>query len=501
MTEPARDSRAERAADSRRPPGASRGPWGHAVVIGAGFTGLLTARVLAGRFDRVTVLERDDLPSGAAHRSGLPQARHPHGMLARGARIVEDLFPGVRAELAAQGAPVFDFGAGFATRLPYGWAPRRPVGIEAQSFDLADLEAVLRARVRALRGVRVRDGFVVEGLRLSADRRRAVGVTGHRRADPGHTPVRIEADLIVDAAGRRSRLPGWLAAAGLPVPRRLKVPSPLVYSSRMYELTGDQAPDWLVAFEMTLPPSVDRGGAAVTVDGTRRLISLVAPAEELPPPRDDEALLRFAATLRSPHFAEVMARGRPVSPVYRSVVGGNNWLRYDRLRPRPDRLLVAGDAFCAFNPVYGQGLTVAALQARLLARLLATAGGPGGLAHRFRRRAARIALVPWLTATAADGGWSTEPASRPARMMRGLLDVVLRRLPDEPELYARFARVQNMVASPAVLLRPLLARPGRPGRRTERAARTAPDPRSGNGSDRCARHRRRRRTRRPAREQ
>ncbi|MEV7251148.1 NAD(P)-binding protein [Streptomyces cyaneofuscatus] len=437
------------------------------MVIGAGFTGLLTARVLAGHFDRVTVLERDELPAGAAHRSGLPQARHPHGMLARGARIVEDLFPGVRAELAAQGAPVFDFGAGFATRLPYGWAPRRPVGIEVQSFDQTHLEAVLRARVRDLPRVELLDGFTVEGLHLSADLRRAAGVTGHRRADPGRTPVRIEADLTVDATGRRSRLPGWLTAAGLPSPRRLEVPSPLVYSSRMYELTGDQVPDWLVAFEMTLPPSVDRGGAAITVDGTRRLVSLVAPADELPPPRDDEALRRFAATLRSPHFAEVMERGRPVSPVYRCVVGGNLWLRYDRLPSRPDGLLVLGDAFCAFNPVYGQGLTVAALQARLLARLLRTADGPGRLAHRFQRRAARIALVPWLTATAADRGWSAGPASRPARMTRSFLDGILRRLPDEPELYTRFARVQNMVASPAVLLRPLL---GRPVRRAEGCA-------------------------------
>ncbi|MEW1615904.1 MULTISPECIES: FAD-dependent oxidoreductase [unclassified Streptomyces] len=448
------------------------------MVIGAGFTGLLAARVLAGRFDRVTVLERDELPSGAAHRSGLPQARHPHGMLARGAEIVEALFPGVRAELAAQGAPVFDFGAGFATRLPHGWAPRCPVGIEVQSFGLVHLEAVLRVRVRALPGVGLRDGFVVDGLHLSADRRRAVGVTGHRRADLGHTPVRIAADLVVDASGRRSRLPGWLTAAGLPSPRRSEVPSPLVYSSRLYEVTGDQVPDWSVSFEMTLPPSVRRGGAAVTVDGTHRLVSLVAPGHELPPPRDDEALRRFAASLRSPHFAEVMERGRPVSPVHRCVVGGNRWLRYDRLRPRPGRLLVLGDAFCAFNPVYGQGLTVAALQARLLARLLTTAHGPGPLAHRFQRRAARIVLVPWLTATAADAGWSAEPAGRPARMARAVLDVVLRRLPDEPGLYARFARVQNMVASPGVLLRPLLVRPGRRSGRAFRAGPVGP-PREG----------------------
>ncbi len=459
-TDPAHAGRAERARRTR-PPRNSLGPWGHAVVIGAGFTGLLTARVLAGHFDRVTVLERDELPPGTAHRSGLPQARHPHGMLARGARIVEDLFPGVRAELAAQGAPVFDFGDGFATRLPHGWAPRCPIGLEVQSFDLAHLEALLRARVRTLPEVRLRDGFAVDGLWLSADRRRAVGVTGHRRTDPGRTPVGIAADLVVDAAGRRSRLPGWLTAAGLPSPRRSEVPSPLVYSSRMYEMTGDRVPDWSASFEMTLPPSVGRGGAAITVNSTRRLVSLIASAEELPPPRDDEGLRRFAATLRSPHFAEVMERGRPVSPVYRCVVGGSRWLRYDRLWPRPDGLLALGDAFCAFNPVYGQGLTVAALQARLLDRLLTTADGSGAPVHRFQRGAARIALVPWLTATAADAGWSAEPIGQPARMVRTLLDTILRRLPDDPELYARFARVQNMVASPAILLRPLLARPAR----------------------------------------
>ncbi|MEU8825768.1 FAD-dependent oxidoreductase [Streptomyces sp. NPDC048636] len=438
----------------------TRGAWGHAVVIGAGFTGLLAARVLSARFARVTVVERDRLPPGTTHRSGLPQGRHPHGLLARGADIVEELFPGIRGDLAARGAPVFDFGSGFATRLPHGWAPRATVGVEAQSFDLTALESALCDRVRALPQVRFRDGFAVEGLELSADRRRAVAVLGRGRGcdDPDRAPVRIGADLVVDAGGRTSRLPAWLAAAGLPRPEERRVASPLVYSSRMYELPEGEAPEWLVSFEMTFPPLVSRGGAAITVDGTHRLVSLVAPAGQLPPPRDDAALREFAGSLRNPHFADVMTHSRPTTPAYRCPVGGNHWIRYHRLRRCPDRLLVLGDAFCAFNPVYGQGLTVAALQARLLGRLLAGAAAPAGIARRFQRHAARIVLFPWLTATAADQGWSAAPPPPVARCVRRFLDTVMRRAPENPVLYAHFVRVQNMLVSPLVLLRPSLLR-------------------------------------------
>lgn len=456
VTRPSRRGRRADAGPPAVPEPDSGDRWGHAVVIGAGFTGLLAARVLAGRFARVTLLERDRLAPGTTHRSGLPQGRHPHGLLARGAAIVEELFPGIRAELAGRGAPVFDFGAGFATRLPHGWAPRGALGVEVQSLDLTTLESALCDRIRAEPAVRIRDGFLAQALELSADRSRAVAVTGRDRDDPGHTPVRIDADLIVDATGRASRLPGWLAAAGLPRPQRRRVASPLVYSSRMYELPNHAAPEWLVSFEMTFPPLVRRGGAAVTVDRGHRLVSVIAPAGELPPPRAEAALREFAGTLHNPHFAHVMEHGRPVTPVYRCPVGGNQWIRYHRLRRFPDRLLVLGDAFCAFNPVYGQGLTVAALQAHLLGLLLRRADDPAGVARRFQRQAARIVLFPWLTATAADQGWSRTGPGPALSCVRAFLHLVVRRVPGDPALYAEFARVQNMLASPLRLLRPSL---------------------------------------------
>ncbi|MFQ3563039.1 FAD-dependent oxidoreductase [Streptomyces gramineus] len=458
----------EASAGARRGADSVRAPWGHAVVIGAGFTGLLAARVLSRRFARVTLVERDRLAPGTTHRSGLPQGRHPHGLLARGAAVVEELFPGMRNELAARGAPVFDFGEGFATLLPHGWAPRASVGVKVQALDLTALESALCDRIRAEPAVSVRDGFVVEGIRLSPDRARAVAVVGHDRDDPGRTQVVIEADLLVDAAGRASRLPAWLTAAGLPQPTVRRVGSPLVYSSRMYELPAGTAPEWLVSFEMTYPPLVRRGGAAVTVAGRHRLVSVIAPAGELPPPRDEAALRELAGGLRSSHFAHVMANGRPVTPVYRCPVGGNRWLRYHRLGELPDRLLVLGDAFCAYNPVYGQGLTVAALQAQHMGRILRRADGPAGLARRVQRRAAGVALFPWLTATAADRGWDRSRAGLGLSCLRLFLGAVLRRVPGDPALYARFARVQNMLDSPFGLLRPAvllrLLRPARPAR-------------------------------------
>ncbi|MEU7043497.1 monooxygenase [Streptomyces varsoviensis] len=461
--------------------------------MGGGYAGLVAARVLARRFAAVTVLEADRIDPGPVHRKGTPQSRHPHALLARGADVLEGLFPGLRAELAANGAPLSDFGR-FPMLYPMGWSPRVTTGIPLLTFSRPLLDAAVRGRVLALPGVALADRTRVEGLVLDAARRRVIGVRtvrtaehaqagaapaagpaqagaapgadpdpagpGLRTADaapPSPDPARaLPADLVVIAAGRHSRLPRWLADAGLPAPAALSVDARLSYASRVYRRAGP-APDWQASLQATLAPTTRRGGTVLAIEDRRWLVCLFGADGEMAP-TDPDGFAAYAASLANPHIGQVVAAARPLGPVHRYAGLGGEWHRYDRLRPWPGGLVVLGDALCSLNPLYGHGMTVAAMQAVLLDHTL-NYPFDGRTCRRYQRRAARTLRFPWLLASSLDLGWSTDRVPLSAALARRALGRFLRRVPDDPALYRRFLKVQHMTASPATLLLPSLGRP------------------------------------------
>ncbi|MBB4894917.1 2-polyprenyl-6-methoxyphenol hydroxylase-like FAD-dependent oxidoreductase [Streptomyces olivoverticillatus] len=435
-------------------------PWRQAVVLGGGYAGLLTARVLAETFERVTVIERDRAPRPGEPRPGVPQARHPHGMLARGGQLLEILFPGLREELSARQAPVFDFGTAYRSLLPTGWAPSAHLDIPLQSCGRDTLEECLRRRVTALPQVETLDGFRADGLALDRAAGRVRAVIGRRLA-PGATPenLTLPADLVVDATGRSSPLSRWLEAAGYPRARRLAVASPFAYSSRLYEIPDSARDhDWLCSVEVPFLPAVPRGGGILAIDGGRWIICLITRDDDLPP-ADDTGFLEYATGLRNPHFAECVAEGTPLSRTYRHTNPGNHWTLFHKMPAWPDGLTVLGDALCTLNPLYGQGMTVAAEQAVLLGTMLgerAAAGKPAGpVARPFQRRAARLLRLPWTFSTTADLAADPSRAlSVGRRLAHRYLTGLLAVLPEDPAAYRRFARVQHMLDGPAALAHP-----------------------------------------------
>jgi 2-polyprenyl-6-methoxyphenol hydroxylase-like FAD-dependent oxidoreductase len=500
----------------------------HAVVVGGGYGGLLAARVLSDHFDRVTVLEQDQVTADTGHHSGVPQSRHPHAMLARGADILERLFPGIRAELAELGAPVIDFGESAALLLPTGWAPRVAIGIPVQTFTRAALERCIRRRVMALPRVELRGGFKVEG--LCRDGARVTGVTGRvhgrtvdgdrragfdaespRRDDPfrsgredcrgdsgGREPAfhpddlhgrfpggredcrgdseaqeprfsprrssrpgpsgraTVDGELVVYAAGRTSGLAAWLTDIGFPPPAPLVVDGGITYASRLYSDGHDG--DWSGTMEYTYAPHVRRGGVLVTVEGGRRLIGLIGAAGECVP-NDEAGFLAFARGMRNPLLAEHIAEATPAGPIYRMTRLDNRWTPFHRMRRWPDRLICLGDAICALNPVYGQGMTVAGMQALILADLLDGRGTDlDGLAERFQRRAARSLHLPWLMATSSDRNWNPEQAPPAARAAQWYFGRILELLPEDTDIFRRFFLAAHMIRPPTVLMHPRVIR-------------------------------------------
>jgi 2-polyprenyl-6-methoxyphenol hydroxylase-like FAD-dependent oxidoreductase len=452
-----------------------------AVVLGASMAGLLAARVLADTYTQVTVIDRDDLPETPMHRRGVPHGRHAHALLARGQQALEELLPGLTAELIARGVPAGDLLADGRWYLNGHRLRQAPTGLVVLCASRPVLEGHVRARVRALPNVAFLDGCDIIGLVATPDGRRVTGVRVLRRAD-GAAEQLLGADLVVDATGRGSRTPIWLEALGYARPAEDRVEIGLGYATRTYRLPPDALGGDL-AMVHGATPEHPRGGAFLVLEGDRWMVTLGGILGDHPP-TDPDGFLAFARSLRFPDIYETIRDAEPLDdPVaFRFPVSVRH--RYERLDPFPDRLLVMGDAVCSFNPIYGQGMTVAALEALTLRRHLRR--GPHPRPHAFFADLSRVVDVPWDIAV---GGDLIFPGVQGRRTMKTrLINAYLARLhaaaANDASLGSAFLRVSGLVAPPQSLLAPGVAlRVLRSGRRpatgTPVASNPAPVPSDG----------------------
>jgi 2-polyprenyl-6-methoxyphenol hydroxylase-like FAD-dependent oxidoreductase len=429
----------------------------HAVVIGGSMAGLLAARVLADHFGRVTVLERDRLPEGPGARKGTPQARHIHVLLTAGRDALERLFPGLVADLLAAGAEDYDAIDDVEWLSRAGPGVRFPSRIRLLGATRDLIEWGVRRRALADGRLRVRQGVDVTGLRLDAAGRRVAGLTLEDRSGPEKTVEAMDADLVVDAAGRGSRTPQWLEALGFPRPRETVVDGFLGYASRIVR-PPKRPVGWKTFYIQCAPPARKRGGVIATVEGGDWVVTLVGGGKDYPP-TDEAGFRAFARSLPDPRFAAALEAAEPLGPIAGTRTTQNRVWHYEGPGPRPEGLLVTGDAACAFNPVYGQGMSAAAIGAEALAGCLAGCrpGRTDGLARRFQRRLARANARPWLLATGEDYRYAEAEGPPPGRLTRlahRYLDRVVALAARSPRVRRKFMEVVHLVRPPASLFTP-----------------------------------------------
>jgi 2-polyprenyl-6-methoxyphenol hydroxylase-like FAD-dependent oxidoreductase len=390
---------------------------GHAVVLGGSIAGLLAARVLTDHFDRVTLVERDALAHDNEPRKGVPQGRHGHVLLMAGYHVIRHLFPDLVASVDAAGVEV---NVGRDVRWHH-------FGAFKTSFDSAIgsavvsrtfLEREVARRVAAMAKVEVLDGHDVLGLVGGTDAAMATGarVTGARvRARAEGAPERtLDAELVVDATGRGSRSATWLRELGYGSPPESRIDIDVAYASRV--MTGVKAEGWKLLMVVARPPGT-RLGVVFPMEEGRFMVTLAGCIGDHPP-ADDAGWLEFAASLPVDDVHRAVREAEPVTPVTMHKFPANVRRHYELLEPAPGAYVVAGDALCSFNPIYGQGMSVAALEASALGEALRSNRGEG-FAARAQKAIARTVDVPWALATGEDLRFPSVRGARGAALRFG----------------------------------------------------------------------------------
>ena len=427
-----------------------------AIVIGGSMAGLLTARVLSKHFTQVTLLERDEIHDQPEARKGQPQTRHLHGLLAKGLETMLTYFPTLVEDLQAGGALVSDMGQGMRWHTFGGYRRQFKSGMNGALMSRPFLEWQIRRHVLALPNVRLIDACDVEGLTMSADSRQVTGVVIRRRMDDQPVTT-LTADLVVDASGRGAASLKWLAQLGYAKPAESFVKANVGYATRLYRRRpGDlEGADLL----MIAPdaPHGKRTGLLFPMEGDRWICTLGGWAGDHPP-TDEAGFLAFAQSLPAPDVAQMLKRLEPISEIITHKFPGSLRRHYEGLARFPEGYLVLGDAICSFNPVYGQGMTSAAMQAAALDQLLTERATLVGLWRAFFKVAAKVVEMPWQLAVGEDFRFPETEGKKPAGvdLINAYVAKVHQATHHDTEVYTAFLKVMNLMAAPTSLFHPKL---------------------------------------------
>jgi len=437
----------------------------HAIVIGGSMAGLSAGRILSDHFDHVTVIDRDVYPDGVAERPGVPQSRHVHALLARGRQELERLFPGFGNLMLEGGAHEIDFGMDFATLRPQGWSQRQEDGLKLIFASRNLIESVVRGLFRQLSNVTLMEQTIVTALDTTKNGHlKATGV--QLRTADGSDQTQLKADLIVDASGRASKAPEWLQTLGLEPPQETIVNSFSGYSSRWFQAPpAERWPKdwwwkgiWIDAKE----PDVLTAGVLFPVEHGRWVITMGGVSRQYPPTDEDGFMDALSTRLRSPILAEAARIAEPISSVYGYRSMANRFRRYEKWQERLDGFVALGDAVCAFNPVYGQGMTTGTLSAAALEDCLKQYGATNpDLPQHFFQAQAKVQESPWRLATGADFRFpETEGTQAPgSRLFDPYMKAMFATAIDDMVVRRQLGQVLNMLKPPTAFFElPIISR-------------------------------------------
>jgi len=423
----------------------------HALIIGSSIAGMWSARVLADHFAQVTIVERDQLPDAPHSRPGVPQDKHVHVLLARGLLLAQELFPGIADELAAAGAVHVNLSRDSRTKLRGQWLQRFTGPYETYACSRILFESIIRVRLQQLPNVHFAEEMQITG--LLGNGHRITGVQARRKgADHAET---LLADFIVDASGRTSKTPTWLPEIGFDAPEETVIDAQVGYAGRRYRKPTHVAEDWHILLVGADPPTKSRQGVIYEEEDGVWMVMLAGMMGDYPPTQDEAEFLAFAHTIE-PAFHAAIADAEPLTAIIGYRRTENRIRHYDKVARWPERFVVLGDAAYAFNPIYGQGMTVAAVSAVALGEQIAQSSTLEPVAQRFQQQLPTIVEPALLLATGADMEWigHAHKQSPLARARQWYLSRLLDAMHADRQVHLAFSSVQHLMQPPTALLQP-----------------------------------------------
>jgi 2-polyprenyl-6-methoxyphenol hydroxylase-like FAD-dependent oxidoreductase len=447
-----------------------------AIVIGGGIAGLLAARILSGHFSKTIILEKDRYPKEKGPRNGTPQANHIHVFLVKGMQTIIDLFPGIEEKLLSQGGHKIDVISKAKFKFPTGWARNFNSGMNTIVCSRQLLEYTIRQEIlEKYSNIKIIENTRVVGLATTTNSEQKIitGVNvisrnGNNNDDYIKKTTTINANLVVDASGRRSETPIWFEKIGLEKPNETKINSFIGYAGRRVRILSTQSSPLLSNYKVvvvfTNPPNNPRMAVMTAIEDNQWQLGLLGIGKTYPP-TDEKGFLNFAKDLGVEDVYKIVRDAKPISNIYGYREDGSRLYHYEKIKKWPKNFIVLGDAVSAFNPIYAQGVTVAAIQSKILDNLLHkckknNTAEKKGFETKFQREIAKLNSLPWLLGTSEDLRWSSTEANKKMNLFTKIIQRyskhVILLAPNSRLATKSFLEMLNMVKSPAVLFHPLL---------------------------------------------
>lgn len=423
-----------------------------AVVLGGSIAGLFAARVLSDAYDEVLVIDRDVLVDVAEARRGCPQGRHINGLLARGQRAMEEMYPGITEELFADGVPTGDLAGDVRWYFNGHQLKQQNAGLVCVAASRPMLEKHIRRRTNAIANVSFLEEHDILGLATTPDRSRVTGARVQRK-DEASTEQVIDADLVVDATGRGSRTPIWLEELGYPRVEEERKKIGLGYVTQHYRLLDDPYHGDL-SINPAASPEVPRGAIFTKTDGDRVELTVYGILGDHPP-TDQAGFYQFVKSLAVPDIYDALQRAEPLDEPVAFRFPTTLRRHYEDMSRFPDGLLVTGDAVCCFNPIYAQGMSVAALGALTIRAHLHSGAAPDP--KQYFHDLARDAIdATWEMTNTVDLSFKGVEGERTfkVRMGQKFLKLVQTAATRDGAVTAAYMRAAGLVDPPDSLMRP-----------------------------------------------
>ena len=430
-----------------------------AIVIGAGIGGLSAARALADYFEQVMVLERDTMPVAPIHRVGTPQAQHVHGLLASGLNALRALFPNFEQDLVQAGAVPLRAGLDVRVERPeFNPFPQRDLGWIGYSMSRPLLEHTVRQQLKGHRNIIVRQQCRAENVLATSDGGRVQAVQCENRDG---TSELLTADIVIDASGRGNLTLALLESTNRPRPEETVIGVDCHYTTALIAIPPTAPTDWKGVFTFPEAPASTCGALMLPIENNRWIATLGG-RHGVSASGEWEGFLRYAKQLRTSTVYDAIKHCTPPERLPQFGFPESVWRHFERLPDLPIGLLPLGDAICRFNPVYGQGMSVAVQEASVLHRLLNARSALGdplvGLSAAFFQEAVPLIEAPWAIAASLDFIYPQTRGERPANIEgahkfgRALNRIAAR----DPAVHKLTIEVQHLLKPRGALLTPEL---------------------------------------------